>query len=182
MLYKHTTQKLYIYMWSANATWQLLYSSKNFTTCFGPYGPSSGDIFELHSYGVHPVAWRTCKWCKQYMFLPALATVASAGKNIYCLHHLQIFLKISYSTATHPSSLQVWGYLLLLNLYVYNAKEVLKYTTFYIRIIQDAYKIFTWNAYDVSLLAAFFSVTYIVDMSWPCRQDVIWWAVYVTLR
>jgi hypothetical protein len=42
------------------------------------------------------------------------------------------FLKISYSTATHPSSLQVWGYLLLLNLYVYNAKEVFKIHNFYI--------------------------------------------------
>jgi uncharacterized protein with PQ loop repeat len=39
--------------------------------------------------------------------------------------HLQvIFLKISYSTAIHPSSLQVWGYILLLYLYVYNAKGV----------------------------------------------------------
>jgi hypothetical protein len=41
-----------------------------------------------------------------------------------------IFLKISYSTAIHPSSLKVWGYLLLLNLYVYNAKEVFKIHNF----------------------------------------------------
>jgi hypothetical protein len=32
-------------------------------------------VYKLHSYGVHPVVWRTCKLCKQYMFLPALATV-----------------------------------------------------------------------------------------------------------
>jgi hypothetical protein len=45
MLYKHTTQKLYICDPQTQLK-QLLYSSKNFTTCFGPYGPSSGDIFE----------------------------------------------------------------------------------------------------------------------------------------
>jgi hypothetical protein len=45
MLYKHTTQKLYI----CDPQTQLnnfFYSSKNVTTCFGLYGPSSGDIFE----------------------------------------------------------------------------------------------------------------------------------------
>jgi hypothetical protein len=45
MLYKHTTQKLYICDPQMQLK-QLLYSSKKFTTCFGPYGPSSGDIFE----------------------------------------------------------------------------------------------------------------------------------------
>jgi hypothetical protein len=37
------------------------------------------------------------------------------------------------------TSLQVWGYLLVLNLYVYNAKEVFKYTIFYISITQNEY-------------------------------------------
>jgi hypothetical protein len=74
-LYKYTTQKPYICDPQTQLTTSLLF--QNLTTCFGPYGPSSGENFED-----------------------------------------------SHSTATHPSFLQVWGYLLLLNLYVYNAKEV----------------------------------------------------------
>jgi hypothetical protein len=75
ILYKYITQKLYICDPQTQLTTSLLF--QNLTTCFGPCGPSSGDIFED-----------------------------------------------SHSTSTHPSSLQVWGYLLLLNLYVYSAKEV----------------------------------------------------------
>jgi hypothetical protein len=71
MLYKHTTQKPYICDPQTQLTISLLF--QNFTTCFGPYGPSSGDIFED-----------------------------------------------SHSTATHRSFLQVWGYLLLLNLSSYD--------------------------------------------------------------
>jgi hypothetical protein len=33
---------------------------------------------------------QTCKWFKRFMFLPAFATVANAGKNIYRLHHLHV--------------------------------------------------------------------------------------------
>jgi hypothetical protein len=43
VLYKHTTQKLYICDPQTQLT-SLLF--QNLTTCFGPYGPSSGDIFE----------------------------------------------------------------------------------------------------------------------------------------
>jgi hypothetical protein len=43
ILYKHTTQKLYICDPQPNNFFTL---PKNFTTCFGSYGPSSGDIFE----------------------------------------------------------------------------------------------------------------------------------------
>jgi hypothetical protein len=44
-LHKHTTQKLYICdpQMQLNNFFTLL---KNFTTCFGPCGPPSGDIFE----------------------------------------------------------------------------------------------------------------------------------------
>jgi hypothetical protein len=45
MLYKHTTQKLY----KCDPQTQLnnfFALPKNFTTCFGPSWPSSGDIFE----------------------------------------------------------------------------------------------------------------------------------------
>jgi hypothetical protein len=47
MLYKHTTQKknhTYVIR-KRNLTISLLFQ-KFFTTCFGPYGLSSGDIFE----------------------------------------------------------------------------------------------------------------------------------------
>jgi hypothetical protein len=61
-----------------------------------------------------------------FFTLPKISLHVSAPTG-----HLQvIFLKISYSTAIHPSSWQVWGYLLLLNLYVYNAKEVFKIHNF----------------------------------------------------
>jgi hypothetical protein len=51
--------------------------------------------------------------------------------NFFTLPKISLHvLKISYSTAIHPSSLQVWVYLLLLNLYVYNAKEVFKIHNF----------------------------------------------------
>jgi hypothetical protein len=49
-----------------------------------------------------------------FFTLPKISLHVSAPTG-----HLQvIFWKISYSTATHSSSLQVWGYLLLLNLYI----------------------------------------------------------------
>jgi hypothetical protein len=44
MLYKHTTQTIHVIR-KRNLTAYLLFQ-KNFTTCFGPYWPSSSDIFE----------------------------------------------------------------------------------------------------------------------------------------
>jgi hypothetical protein len=53
ILYKHTPQKLYICDPQAQLTTSLLF--QNLTTTFGPYGPSSGDIFEdFHSTATHP--------------------------------------------------------------------------------------------------------------------------------
>jgi hypothetical protein len=52
MLYKHTTQN-YTCDPQTQLTTSLLF--QNLTTCFGPYGPSSGDIFEdSHSTATHP--------------------------------------------------------------------------------------------------------------------------------
>jgi hypothetical protein len=45
MLYKHTTQIYTYVIRKRNLTTSLLFQ-KIFTTCFGPYGLSSGDIFE----------------------------------------------------------------------------------------------------------------------------------------
>jgi hypothetical protein len=43
-LYKHTTQNCTYVIRKRNLTTSLLF--QNLTTCFGPYGPSSGDTFE----------------------------------------------------------------------------------------------------------------------------------------
>jgi hypothetical protein len=110
MLYKHTTQKLYI--------------------------------------------------CDPQMQLNNFFTITKISLHVSApTGHLQvIFLKISYFIVTHPSSLQVWGYLLLLNLYVYNAKEAFRYIIFYIRIIQNAYNmmIVLWSgnsdSYDEKII------------------------------
>jgi hypothetical protein len=52
ILYKYTTQKLHICDPQTQLTTSLLF--QNLTTCFGPFGPSSGDIFEdSHSTATH---------------------------------------------------------------------------------------------------------------------------------
>jgi hypothetical protein len=84
-------------MWSANAT-SNFFILQNLTTCFGPYGPSSGDNYRNDI---------------QYVLFSKILTLL---QYIHCIYDCE-------------------AYLLLLNLYLYNIEEFLKYTTFYIRCI-----------------------------------------------
>jgi hypothetical protein len=53
ILYKHTTQNYTYVIRKTQLITSLLF--QNLTTCFGPYGPSSGNIFEdSHSTAIHP--------------------------------------------------------------------------------------------------------------------------------
>jgi hypothetical protein len=60
-----------------------------------------------------------------YKHTPQKLYICDPQLTTYLLfQNLTTCFEDSHSTATHPSSLQVWGYILLLNLHVYNAKEV----------------------------------------------------------
>jgi hypothetical protein len=84
LLYKHTTQELYICEPQTQLA-SLLF--QNLTTCFGPYGPSSGDIFEdSHSTATIHHLYK----CEAiYCFLICMYTMLRKFKIHNFLHRIQ---------------------------------------------------------------------------------------------